>query len=537
MKNRYTKKFTSVIIAFSLLLTSCGQAALGTSAPKEDKPEDILSSEKAIYGPIFTPETSLPPAVEEEEMDLHKLLYHQVRYYETGSSGRPFDINEQTDSAPWMALGVFAEEAGVPYGIDSGRQELLTLMAREWLDFDVPEGYYFSDVSAGQPNIDLTVYPPEIDGDTASVRVSRVYDGHELYDSRYVFKKIPASEEVLNSVASVLTIDGSIWRYESVSWIEEDVAPLAPITIATADELIALCRRINRHEADAANGHFVLGNDIDLTNCYWEPMGTRLDHDEDWTASYAAAKVPGGFNGIFDGAGHTISGLSLTMDSEWAEVGFFGRIGPNAKVMNLTVEGSVSDLGATETQNGSVGGFAGVICPGAEVTNCHFNGKVKGYAYTGGFVGRVISKYTSNDKVAVIKNCTSNAAVTACLQSGGFAGAVFADSLEGCDAMGSFTIEIMGQTIPTVIGGFAGSVVGDLINCRSAVMVDYHIDGANMMGNFIGELAIKDTRITGCVVDPNFLHDGWYLVGMKWHKDITTDIEKVEWLKSKADLV
>ena len=31
-------------------------------------------------------------------------------------------------------------------------------------------------------------------------------------------------------------------------------------------------------------------------------MGTRLNRNEDWSAEYAAVKVPGGFNGIFDGA-------------------------------------------------------------------------------------------------------------------------------------------------------------------------------------------------------------------------------------------
>jgi hypothetical protein len=90
VKTRYAAKFIAVIIAFSMLLTSCGQG-ITASAPKESTPTKNESSQKAIYGPIFTPETSLPPAVEEEKMDLHRLLYHQVRYYETDTNGDIID--------------------------------------------------------------------------------------------------------------------------------------------------------------------------------------------------------------------------------------------------------------------------------------------------------------------------------------------------------------------------------------------------------------------------------------------------------------
>lgn len=528
MKKPYLNIIAAVLSA-ALFLTACG-------GDNVSSPSEPAVSSPADEEPIFTPEVSLPPAAEEEEMDLHKLLYHQVRYYEIGCDGVEMD-NSSDGSGQWRALGVFAEEAGIPYGIDSGRQELLALMLREWFGYTPPEGSYFSDVSAGSPRIDLTVYAPVLEDDTATVRVSRVYEGNELLDSVYVFRKVPASDEVMNSAAKALTLDGFLWKYESVTWQDETQNEYEPCFISTADELIALCRRVNRHEEDAVNGHFILANDIDLTNCYWEPMGTRLERDEDWKEIYAAARVHGGFNGIFDGDGHKITGLSLTMDSEWGEVGFFGRIGPEGVVKNLTVEGSVSDLGATPTMNGCVGGFAGVICPGAEVTNCAFNGKVTGYVYTGGFVGKVASIYSANGKNAVIKNCSANVAVTACLNSGGFAGAVFASGIDSCDAMGSFTIEIMGSTVPTVIGGFAGSVTGDIANCRSAVLVDYAIDGANMMGNFIGELAFKETKITNCIVDPDFLHDGWYLVGMKWHSDTDVDIKKEAWLASKQDLI
>jgi len=84
----------------------------------------------------------------------------------------------------------------------------------------------------------------------------------------------------------------------------------------------------------------VLTADIDLENEEWIPFNPQNGYV---TSAYA---------GTFDGAGHTISGLSIN-DSSTNGVGLFGTVN-SATIKNLKVEGTVS-----ATKSGYVGGIVG----------------------------------------------------------------------------------------------------------------------------------------------------------------------------------
>ena len=76
------------------------------------------------------------------------------------------------------------------------------------------------------------------------------------------------------------------------------------------------------------------------------------------------------FSGSFDGKGHSIKGLSITVES--SAVGFFRYLEEGASVSSLTLVGDVLPSGSRS----SVGGFAGVNR--GTVENCTFLGTVTG---------------------------------------------------------------------------------------------------------------------------------------------------------------
>ena len=92
----------------------------------------------------------------------------------------------------------------------------------------------------------------------------------------------------------------------------------------------------------------VLEADIVLTDSEFEPIPT--------------------FGGIFDGQGHTISGLSVGQDLSPA--GLFSVVQDGAVIKNLKVSGSVIPQGSAE----SVGGIAGEN--NGTITGCSFTGTV-----------------------------------------------------------------------------------------------------------------------------------------------------------------
>jgi len=152
---------------------------------------------------------------------------------------------------------------------------------------------------------------------------------------------------------------------------------------------------------------FTLECDIDLTGVNWTPIGSYNNQ----------------FTGIFDGGGHTITGLTVDK-SDANYIGLFGWIGSSGIVRNLTVKGgSVTGLA-------NVGGMAGYN--GGTISGCTFTGTVKGsYDYIGGITG------------------FNNGRCIACLADG-------------------VTIEATDTDGVVCLGGIAGSNYGTLTACVAA---------------------------------------------------------------------
>ncbi len=119
------------------------------------------------------------------------------------------------------------------------------------------------------------------------------------------------------------------------------------VSVSTPEELKAVAERINNGETSL---NIRLTDDIDLTGQAWTPIGTESN----------------AYTGTFDGQGHTIFELDITISTA-KYAGLFGYIGSGGMVKNLkldspTVNGS-SDSGAVAGRN-----------DGGTIADCHVTG-------------------------------------------------------------------------------------------------------------------------------------------------------------------
>ncbi|MBO4916208.1 MAG: hypothetical protein J5449_13510, partial [Oscillospiraceae bacterium] len=113
------------------------------------------------------------------------------------------------------------------------------------------------------------------------------------------------------------------------------------------------------------------------------------------------------FGGVFEGNGHTISGLNV--DANVSPAGLFGTVAESGVIRDLTVEGSVSPGGSADIVGGVAGRNFGTL------TGCALVGTVNGERRTGGIVG-------VNEASGAIRRCTVTGGVFGKNMTGGIAG-------------------------------------------------------------------------------------------------------------------
>lgn len=163
-----------------------------------------------------------------------------------------------------------------------------------------------------------------------------------------------------------------------------------PYLLATAADLKAFRDMVNAEASSKLCAK--LTADIDLGGEAWTPIEPPSGYV---TEAYA---------GTFDGANHTIKGLSVNAASSKNGVGFFGSVN-GAVIKNLKVEGTVYSAGSSY-----VGGVVGRTQGSVMIDSCSFAGTVtstkkNGAAGTAGIVGRV------NAGTVTITNCANTATI------------------------------------------------------------------------------------------------------------------------------
>ncbi len=206
--------------------------------------------------------------------------------------------------------------------------------------------------------------------------------------------------------------------------------------IGNADELVWFVKKVNGGE-NAISA--VLAKDIDLADVVWVPIGN---------GSVA-------FAGSFDGAGHTVSNLTVdyttAASGERLYLGLFGRIeGTSEKravIQNLTVTGSVNAASEFSVYTGYVAGVVG-SARNAELSNVisrvnvTADEKVGNAASVGGLAGAMIN--------TTVTNCGNEGNITGVKNLGGLCYELYGGTMTGCYNTGRVT------ATGTYVGGLMG---------------------------------------------------------------------------------
>ena len=240
-----------------------------------------------------------------------------------------------------------------------------------------------------------------------------------------------------------------------------------PYEIAAADDLYEFAIKVNEGDNTACA---VLTADITLPiDTNWTPIGKDKDHM---------------YNGTFDGDGHTITGLSVDIQSgNIIYAGLFGCLGAGGTIKNVSLTDSKITCSGNRVYAGGVCGwnygtiencyntgdvsgtseygfvYAGGVCglnDYGTIENCYNTGDVSGtseygFVYAGGVCG--LNDY------GTIENCYNTGEVSGIygfVYAGGVCGVNDYGTIENCYNTG----EVSGTGTSTDGSGYAGGVCG-----------------------------------------------------------------------------
>ena len=239
-------------------------------------------------------------------------------------------------------------------------------------------------------------------------------------------------------------------------------------TVYNANGLMNVAELVNGGKTDI---NITLDKNIDLTGKVWTPIGTDYDN---------------AYTGTFDGGGHTITGLTITTNDQYAGLfGYLGNFGKFGTVKNVVMDGIQITCNHRLGYAGGVAGYSR-----GTIENCSVSGSVSSTVSVGGVVGA--------QRDGSITGCSSSATVKGTLNVGGVAGQTnFGATLTACYATGNVTIEIdPRQNISG--GGLVGFNDGiSLLSCYATgnVTSTGSSTGYVHIGGFLGDNYIT---VTAC---------------------------------------
>ena len=240
-------------------------------------------------------------------------------------------------------------------------------------------------------------------------------------------------------------------------------------TVYNANGLMNIAELVNGGKSDI---NITLDTDIDLTGKDWTPIGTDYDN---------------AYTGTFDGGGHTITGLTVTTNDQYAGLfGYLGKFGKFCTVKNVVMDGIQITCNHRLGSAGGVAGFSRAVT----IENCSVSGSVSGTMRAGGVVGGLNG--------GSITGCSSSATVKGTLNVGGVAGETNSGAtMAACYATGNVTIEI--APTKNILGG---GLVG--FNARGSVLACYATGNVTSTGSSTGNVYIGGflggnyTTVTAC---------------------------------------
>ena len=221
-----------------------------------------------------------------------------------------------------------------------------------------------------------------------------------------------------------------------------------PYIIATAADLYEFAIKVNEGDNTACA---VLTADITLPiDTNWTPIGNDSNQ----------------YKGTFDGDGHTITGLSVDIQSDnTIYAGLFGFLGEGGTIKNVSLTDSKITCSGNRVSVGGVCGFND-----GTIENCYNTGDVSGegtqYVFVGGVCG-------TNENSATIINCYNTGEVSGeatgsdgsgC--AGGVCGYNYYGTIQNCYNTGDVSGEATGSYGCAYVGGVCGlNDYGTIENC------------------------------------------------------------------------
>jgi hypothetical protein len=312
--------------------------------------------------------------------------------------------------------------------------------------------------------------------------------------------------------------------------------PNDPYQIANVEDLLALAAGTNDYDK-----HFVLMNDLDL-----DP---NLPGNRVFTTAVIAPDTNNSnwsfdgnfFAGVFDGADHKISNLTIDTNGIGNDcLALFGVIS-SGEVKNLGLE----NISITGVIGGSSSHYlAGLVAESSysTINNCYSTGSITGGAWIGGLIGNntygtigncfststvtggdnsyVIGGLVSNNDRGAINNCHYTGTVAAGNNSyelGGLAGhnSILPGYNDGTISNCYSTGTVTGGNNSERLGGLVGLNKGKISNCFSTDDVAGG-NGSNCLGGLAGITdwnSISNSYSTGHVTGSNYIGG---LVGYKY---------------------
>ena len=311
-----------------------------------------------------------------------------------------------------------------------------------------------------------------------------------------------------------------------------------PYLIATPEELMQLAAVMND---DALFGeyydcHYRLTADIALNDCAnFDAWGENPPANVWMPIGYYHS-----FDGVFDGNGHTISGLYINQtvgeDANGHVMDIFGLFGHlDGQVKNLTIANAYVHPKYAEVNGASIecGILAGSTGAGSVISGCALEGVVicEGYACGGivgfgsgeiadcTFAGKMIEKSGSHTNSiggiagigSSIRNCSVSAQIicedagdegVSCADIGGIAGSLSPDDcIENCTFAGEI---IGGDYAGGIVGIASGLGIGDqsakaiIRNCINNGSITAAEDAGGIVGHVLHTFHGNEVWVDGC---------------------------------------
>ena len=291
-----------------------------------------------------------------------------------------------------------------------------------------------------------------------------------------------------------------------------------PYLVSTAADFKAMAANCNADHKGTGE-YFKMTNDIDFGGTADSPAQLPAIGKD---GNAQIAKIAYGFDGTFDGGGHTVSGIYHTESDNNAKGkynGLFGCIDKNGVVKNIifsennhitgynyvgsiaslnmgTIENCTNNADITAT-NFAAGGICGFMVNGnGTVRDCHNHGNIKAMTYASGICGGSQSGQSITTYSYLIEGCTNsgNLSTSNGLGSAGIAGS-YSGAIKNCTNSGnaddtkgtakskqytagivscaSFAVDIEGCTNSGSVSGVknVGGIVGNVMKGDDAATV------------------------------------------------------------------